>query len=215
MYNNLGVISYATGDADQALNYYHTALSLRQRIGDSYGVAQTYSNMGEALVSLERYAEARRYLEQAAAAFEAIQSEGELPEVYCLLAEVELAQENIASALDYAESARRIAATTGRPELQGIAERVLARGQARVGDLTQARQSFEASIALLGKSENQIELARSHYEFGLLLAGQAGQEEQAHDHLQQAADLFAGGGAEKEAVQADAALARLDAKRKT
>jgi len=215
VYNNLGVISYATGDADQALNYYHTALSLRQRIGDSYGVAQTYSNMGEALVSLERYAEARRYLEQAAAAFEAIQSEGELPEVYCLLAEVELAQENIASALDYAESARRIAATTGRPELQGIAERVLARGQARVGDLTQARQSFEASIALLGKSENQIELARSHYEFGLLLAGQAGQEEQAHDHLQQAADLFAGGGAEKEAVQADAALARLDAKRKT
>jgi hypothetical protein len=96
-----------------------------------------------------------------------------------------------------------------------MAERALARGQAQMGDVTRARESFQASIALLGKSENRIELARSHYEFGLLLAGQAGQEEQAHDHLQQAADLFAAAGAEKEAVQADAALARLDAKRKT
>lgn len=207
-YNNLGAVSYATGHVGQALDYYRAALSMRQRIGDSYGVAQTCHNMGEALVSLERYDEARSYLEQAATAFEAIQSESELPEVYCLLAEVELARENIASALDYAESARRIAVAIGNPEFRGIAERVLARGQAQAGDVAQARQSFAASIELLRASGNQIELARSNYEFGLLLAGQAGQEKQARDHLQQAADLFTAAGAEKEAAQARAALVK-------
>jgi len=205
-YNNLGAVSYKSGEVEQALDSYHTALSLRQRIGDSYGLAQTCNNIGEALVSLERHDEARRYLEQAAAAFEAIHSEGELPEVYCLLARVELARDDAASALDYAGRARRIAATVGNSELQGIAERVLARGQAQAGDVTRARRSLEASITLLGQSENQIELARSHFEFGLLLIGQGGQEKQACDHFQQAADLFTAAGAQKEAAQASAAL---------
>ena len=205
-YNNLGVLSYTTRDVEQALDYYHTALSLCQRIGDNYGVAQTYNNLGEALISLARYSEARRYLEQAAASFEAIQSEGELPEVYCLLAEVELAQGSIAPALDYAESARRMAATTGNSEWQGVAERILARGQTQMGDVARARQSFEASIASLGQSENQIELARSHYELGLLLTEQPGQEEKAREHLQQAVTLFAIVEAEKEAALARAAL---------
>ncbi|UCC65239.1 MAG: tetratricopeptide repeat protein, partial [Anaerolineae bacterium] len=210
LHNNLGAVSYRAGNAEQALDEYRAALSLRQRIGDSHGVAQTCSNVGEALVSLERYEEARPYLEQAATAFEAIQSEGELPEVYWLLAKVELAQASVISALDYAGRAQRIAAATGNPEWQGIAERVLAQAWVQKGDLAQATLSFEASIASLGRSENQIELARSHYEFGLLLIEQVGQEKQARDHLRQAADLFAAAGAEKEAAQARAALDRLD-----
>ena len=210
LHNNLGAVSYRAGNVEQALDEYHAALSLRQRIGDSHGVAQTCSNVGEALVSLERYEEARPYLEQAATAFEAIQSEGELPEVYWLLAKVELAQASVTSALDYARHAQRIAAAAGNPEWQGIAERVLAQAWVQEGDLAQARLSFEASIASLSRSENQIELARSHYEFGLLLIEQAGQEKQAGDHLQQAADLFAAASAEKEAAQVHAALDRLD-----
>ena len=210
LHNNLGAVSYRAGKVEQALDDYHAALSLRQRIGDSHGVAQTCSNMGEALVSLERYEEARPYLEQAAAAFEASRSEGEVAEVYWLLAEVELAQTNVASALDYAGRARRIAVTAGNPEWQGTAERVLAQVQVQKGDLVQARLSFEASIGLLSKAENQIQLARSHYEFGLLLIEQASQEKQARKHLQQAADLFAAAGAEKEAAQARTVLAQLD-----
>jgi len=207
LHNNLGAVAYRTSDVNHALDEYHTALSLRQRIGDSHGVAQTSNNIGEALVSLERYDEARRYLEQAAAAFEAIQSEGELPEVYWLLAQVELAQANVAPALDYAMRARRIAAATGNPELQGIAERVLAQGQAQMGEIGLATESFKASITLLSRSENQLELARSHYTFGLLLAAQAGREKQARDHLERALSLFIATGAEKQAAQARAALA--------
>jgi class 3 adenylate cyclase/predicted ATPase len=206
LHNNLGAVSYRVDDVEQALEEYHAALSLRRRIGDSHGVGQTCNNIGEALVNLERYDEARRYLEQAAAAFEAIQSEAELPEVYWLLAKVELAQKDVVSALEYAELARRTAATTGNPEFQGIAERVLAQCQAQMGNVVQARQSFEASIALLAKLENQTELARSHYALGLLLVKQAGQEELARDHLQRAVGLFAAAGAEKEAAQARAAL---------
>jgi tetratricopeptide (TPR) repeat protein len=208
--NNLGAISYAVGDAEQALNYYRAALSLRQRIGDNYGVAQTCSNIGEAHLSLEQYDEARRHLERSATVFEAIQSERELPEVYWLLAEVELARDDVASALDYAGRARDIAATIGNSELQGIAERVLAQGRARAGDVARARQSFDASIELLRASGNQIELARSHYEFGRLLVGQGGQEELACYHLRQATDLFTAAGAEKEAAQARATLVERD-----
>jgi len=210
VYNNLGVVSYWTGDVGQALDHYYAALSLRQRIGDNYGVAQTCYNIGEALLSLERYDEARRYLERSATAFEAIQSERELPEVYCLLAEAELARDDVPSALDYAGRARRIAKTIGNSELQGIAERFLARGRAQAGDVARAKRSFEASIELLHASGHQMELSRSHYWFGLWLARQAGQEKQARGHLQQAASLFAAAGAEKEVVQARSALDQLD-----
>jgi len=209
LHNNLGAVAYRTGDRAQALHEYHAALSLRQRIGDSHGVAQTCNNIGEAHLSLGQHAEARRYLEQAAATFEAIKSESELPEVYCLLARVELAQENTDSALDYAAKARDTATTTGNPEWQGVAEQILARGLAQAGDVAGAMRCFEASIALLDRSENEVELARSHHEFGLLLASQAGQEKGAYEHLQRAIHLFVTAGAEKEAAQARAALAQL------
>jgi class 3 adenylate cyclase/predicted ATPase len=209
-YNNLGAVSYKADDVAQALDHYRAALALRQRIGDNFGVAQSNSNIGEAHLALRQYAEARHYLERAAAAFEAIQSEGELPEVYCRLAEVELAQDDVASVLDYAGRAREIAAATGNPEWQGIAERILALGQAQAGQVAQARQSFEASIASLQEAENRIELACSHYELGSLLTTQAGAETQAHHHLEQAVDLFAVAGAEHRAAAARAALAQLD-----
>lgn len=211
-YNNLGVVSYTIGDVGQALEYYHAALSLQQRIGDNFGVAQSYGNLGEAHISLEQYAEARYYLEQAATTYEAIRSEVELSEVYRLLAEVELAQENIIAALDYAKRARRIATAIGSPQLQGSAERILARVQAQSGDVVQAIQSLEASIRLLRDSEDQIELARSHYEFGLLLARQTEQESLVREHLQQAINLFIAAGVEKEASQAQTALAQLESR---
>lgn len=207
-YNNLGVVSYTTGDAEQALEYYRQALSLRQRIGDSYGAAQTHTNMGEALVSLERYAEARRFLEQAASGFESLQNKSDLPDVYCLLARVELAQADTASALEHAGHARRIAASINNLEWQGIAERILARGYSSTGDVAQARRLFQSSIALLSQAENQVELAHSHYELGLMLVEQADRES-ARDHLEQAADLFASAGAEKEAEQARTRLIQL------
>lgn len=210
-YNNLGVISYTTGDVQQAIDHYRTALSLRQRIGDNYGVGQTCYNLGEAYLSLDRHDEARRYLEQAVSVFAAIQSERELPEVYCLLAEVALVRDDVASALDYAGSGRRIAASIGSTELQGIAARVLARAQAQGGDFSLATQSFAASIVFLTESGHQVELARSHYEFGSLLAHQSGQRAPAWEHLQRATELFAAAGAEREAAQARAALAQLEA----
>jgi class 3 adenylate cyclase/predicted ATPase len=206
-HNNLGVIAYTTGGLDEALDHYRAALLLRQRIGDNHGIAQTCSNIGEALMRLERYKESRRYLEQAADAFAAIQSEGELPEVYCLLAEVELAQENTDGALGYGEQAQRIAAATGNTQLQGMAERALAQGYAQAGETAEARRAFEASIRLLRASGHQAELARSHYAFGLFLSEQEEQEKDAREQLEQAAELFAAAGADKEAALARDALA--------
>jgi adenylate cyclase len=210
-YNNLGAVLWKAGDAKQALDYYHTALPLQQRIGDNFGVAMSYHNIGAAHHELGQNDEARRYLERAAIAYEAIQSEAELSETFRWRAEVELTEGEIGLALEYAGRARRIAVATGNPEWQGIAERVLAQGQAQAGDLAQARETFEASIASLRASENREELARSHYELGSLLAGQAGQEELAREHLRQAADLFAAAGKEEKAAQARAALAQIAA----
>jgi len=205
-YNNLGVVAYTTGNVQQALDHYHASLSLRQRIGDTFGVAQTSSNLGEAYLSLEQHDEARHFLEQSAKAFEEIQSEGELPEVYRLLAEIELARDDVASALEYARRAERISASIGNAELQGIAKRVLALSQARAGTMGQARLSFASSIELLQASGHQVELARSHYEFGLMLA-EDGEAELASEHLEEAAVLFEAAGAEVEAAQARAAVA--------
>ena len=207
-HNNLGVVAYTIGDVEGALRHYHTALSLRQRIPDYYGVAQTSHNIGEVYLSLGQHDQARQYLTQAAEIFERIQSEAELPEVYSLLAELELVRDDVTAALDYAGRAQRIAQATDSLELQGIAERVLARCRVRAGQLDQAIQAFEESVRLLEASGHQIELARTHYEYGLLL-GQEGKAS-AREHLEKATRLFTEAGAEKEAAQADAALQGLE-----
>jgi tetratricopeptide (TPR) repeat protein len=205
-YNNLGVVSYTMGYLKEALNYYHSALLLRKQIGDNYGVAQTHSNMGEAYLSLSQYDAARRHLEQAIAIYEAMKSEGEMPEVHRLLAEVELRQANLQAALDHAERARQLARQIGNVEAQGIAERVWGRVQAQLGDQTSARHALALSLDLLNKSGNQIELARTYYDFGLWWAEQAEGREAALNYLRRAASLFAAAGAEKESNEVNLIL---------
>ena len=118
------------------------------------------------------------------------------------MAEVELAQGAAESALDYAQRARSLAAELGNPELQGLAERAMARIQNAMNDQTQAIQMLESSIALLSQAGNQVELARSYYEYGKLLAQLPGQVETARQQLQQAVELFSAAGAEKDADEA-------------
>jgi tetratricopeptide (TPR) repeat protein len=207
-YNNLGVIAFTTGDPERALGYYRDALALQRRLGDGFGVAQSYSNIGEALIRLGRHAEARQQLEQAANAFEAIQSEGELPEVYCLLAEVELVECNPPVALEYAERARHIAATTGNPEWEGIASRWIARSQVQTGCSAQAGAAFEASVERLAELESKVELAQSCYEYACFLLDHGQDTEQACENLRRAADLYASAGQEDGAAHAREALAQ-------
>jgi tetratricopeptide (TPR) repeat protein len=212
-YNNLGAVSYKMGDLQQALNYYHTALALQRRIGDSFGVAQSYSNIGEACYTLGEFFQARRYLERAANAFEAIRSEAELSEVYRLLAEVELASDQVVRALEYAQLARDIAAAAGNPEWQGIAERVLAQGQVRAGQFDLAQEAFEASLASLLVAENRQELAKSYHAYGLLLAewsDKKGQQALARIYLTRALELYAALGDEKQAREVRAELMNWD-----
>ena len=205
-YNNLGVVYYSMGEPGRAIELYHDALTLRRRLGDSYGAARTCSNLGESYLSVKQYEDARKYLEQAAKSFEALGRKGDLPEAFRLLAEVELAQNAAESALDYAHRARNLAAELGNPELQGLAERAMARIQNAMGDQTQAIQMLESSLALLNQAGNQVELARSYYEYGKLLAQLPGRVEAARQQLQQAVALFSAAGAEKDAEEARRAL---------
>lgn len=205
-YNNLGVVSYTMGYLKEALNYYENALALRQRIGDSYGIAQTSINMGETYLSQKDYEQARLLLKQAAGICLEIQNDADLPDLYRLLAEVELAAGDHQVAQDYAGRAQQIAATMGNLEGQGVAARILARILVQANQPAEARRSFENSLQLLNQSGNQIEIARTHYELGMWLSQDASQVEETNKQLGRAASLFAAAGAEKEAAQAHAAI---------
>ena len=207
--NNLGAVLFKTNKVGEALEYYQEALVLQKRIGDKYAVAQTTINIGEGYLKLQQNAQARRFLEEAARLCEALQSESDKPDLYCLLAEVELNDGQVEAALGYAQRARDIAAGIGNSEWQGVAERNIARSLVKTGQLTKAREAFQASLDLLQQAENQLELGRSYYEYGSLLAALPVEEKTARLFLRQAAEIFDASGAEDEAAEAMEALAGL------
>ncbi len=196
-YNNLGVVSFTVGNLENALGYYSTALVLRERIGDVYGMAQTYINMGEALLSMEKYNDAHDRLLRAVGLCDQLHNEEDFPDLYCLLARVDLARADFSTALSDAENAFRVSVKIANLEWQGIARRIQAQAFGGLGQSQEAYKAFEYSLDLLHRSENQIEIGRTEYEYGLFLA-QIGKGDQARLALERALDIFSVSGATQE-----------------
>ena len=62
-YNQIGLLFLENGNTEKALEHYHSALKLFEKIGDVSGIASTNSNIGSALYETKKYSESTPYLE--------------------------------------------------------------------------------------------------------------------------------------------------------
>ena len=128
-----------------------------------------------------------------------------LMDSYRLLAEVELAFEDVDEAIEYCQLSLRTAREIGNQEYEGIAYRVLGQVHRVLGRSEEARRCLQDSVETLETTGNRLELGRSAYELGLTLAAMGLDE--GRKQLRQAAQIFKELGVEGELEKARAALA--------
>jgi predicted ATPase/DNA-binding SARP family transcriptional activator len=209
LYNNLGVVYERQGNYDKALEYHRQSFELEQEIGDIYGLAISHTNLGLILSRREDYSQALSHLEEAASICGDIECEWLLPETYRVMAEVRLALDEVAEALEFGQASLEMAHKVGDTVFEGVAHRVLG-GVKALGyhQWEEGEKHFSESIDILKALGNEHELGKSYYEFGLMLRDK-GEVNRAQEYLSQAIEIFERTGATERLERAKNVLRQL------
>ncbi len=185
---NLGLVWDILGDTDQAVDYLRRSERLAQAGDDSATELGAGLQLASLYVRLEQWEEAAGELDALEALAQRLELPAEVATVGVLRAELALAGGEPQRAATYAGHALAIAVQLGDPIIQGVAERLLARAAAGVGDGQQAEQRFARSSAVL-RQVDPFETARTLADWAHVL-NQAGRAEEAAKYWQEAHDLF-------------------------
>lgn len=99
-YNNMGGVYANQGNYEEALKSYFTALDLRDK-NDARGIADSYGNVGIALMKQKKYAEAGRYLNDSRKLLEKIGAKENLSKAYKALTFYDSATGDFKSAYEH------------------------------------------------------------------------------------------------------------------
>jgi tetratricopeptide (TPR) repeat protein len=123
------------------------------------------------------------------------------------MAEVRLALGEVTEALECGHASLEMAYKTGDKVFEGVAHRVLGKIMA-LGhqQWEEGEEHFSKSIEILRALENEHELGKSYYEFGLVLRDK-GEVGRAKEYLSQAIEIFERTGVTERLERAKAAYA--------
>ncbi|MCA9970512.1 MAG: tetratricopeptide repeat protein [Anaerolineales bacterium] len=165
--NNLGGIALKQGRLDAALGYYQRAIRLLERTSGSLWVfGALHLNMGNTLLQRGELETAAAELQQSLTYLEQAQVRDLLPELYGLFAELNLRQETLSAATEFAQQSIALARELNMPREEGHNLRIsgeIARAQ---GQLAQAETLLQESYRVLDAAGDEYERAKA----GLALA---------------------------------------------
>ena len=188
-YQNLGIVHYAHGDYEQAIQSYQRSLTMKQRLGDSLGQADCSINLGETYRAQGNLEQAILQLETGLRIAREIQSEQTEAECHWQLAECYLDAADFSQAQLAATEALKYAQKTGDKSREAITQRVLGKICHQCEALDQALSHFSHSVTKLRDLNSERELATTLHDYGLALRD-ARQPAQAHEALTEAASIF-------------------------
>jgi tetratricopeptide (TPR) repeat protein len=110
------------GNHDRAIANYHQALVIATQIGDRWGESLTLSNLGDTLIKLENYTEARHILRSALDITQDIKARSLEASVLKKLAVLHQAEGDINGADDFCDRALSIATELDLPLAQDCRE---------------------------------------------------------------------------------------------
>jgi tetratricopeptide (TPR) repeat protein len=188
----LGRLHNALGQYQLALQYCRSCLEIRARQGRSYIVGDTHMHVASVLLSLGETEEAAEHLAEARACYGS--SLGPIDEGILFVEEARLAllEERAEDGVESARRAVELLASGAAVGELGLANQVLARGYATLGDQQRADAAYSAAIGLLRRQNGwRAELARAYREYAGFLR-QCGRNEAALDAYATAADVGEG-----------------------
>jgi DNA-binding SARP family transcriptional activator/tetratricopeptide (TPR) repeat protein len=149
--HNLAEVHYLVNGAEAALPYLLQSLEVQRAAGQPAVLAATLNNLGEIYLELGRLEESVECLQEALPIFAGINSSHGEGHVLLNLGRVYLDLERRLEALGCLERALDIHRASGdRPNL-ALALKFLGRAQHSAGQLTQARESFSAALAIFAE----------------------------------------------------------------
>jgi adenylate cyclase len=176
---NLGEIYRPRGELEQAIQHYERARQIGQQAGFTELVALALVNLGASFLKQGELAAARNCLEESLDIYRRIEAEVHFPEILRYKAELHVKQGQPQAALPVAQEALDWALKLEHPMEEGLARRVLALVQRELGQLAQAEDGLNRSLAILEAQDNPYEVALTLLDLALLrqLRVQAGKAE--------------------------------------
>ena len=166
--HNLAEVHYLVNGAEAALPYLLQSLEVQRAAGQPAVLAATLNNLGEIYLELGRLEESVECLQEALPIFAGINSSHGEGHVLLNLGRVYLDLERRLEALGCLERALNIHRASGdRPNL-ALALKFLGRAQRSAGQLTQARESFSAALAIFAELADDAAAEQVRSELGSL-----------------------------------------------
>jgi class 3 adenylate cyclase len=166
-----------------AIPFYMRALNIRTSQHDVSGMAEVYTNLGDAYKHMKEYDKALPYLEKALDVYTAQQDKQGIIKVYNIYGDVLYGQKRFREALDYVNRYFKIAVDISDEKYQQRGYKDLAKGYAALGDFKKAydnrvlydemrykrlnetrARDFERKEVLFSEGQKQREIERQQHE---------------------------------------------------
>ncbi|GEM_PF-2140481 len=169
LYGNIGNVYGATGQTEQAIDFYKKAVEILRRGEDYARLGITYVNIGNLYADQGEVDQAIHFYKQGALLLEREERWENLVVLYGNFSLVLLKKSEAQQALEYAEKGMALAKNLNRPPLLADAAHRLAKAKGANGELDEAQRLSESAYALYAELKNEMGCAATLYHQSFLL----------------------------------------------
>lgn len=163
LYGNIGNVYGATGQTEQAIDFYKKAVEILRRGEDYARLGITYTNIGNLYADRGEVDQAIHFYKQGALLLEREERWENLIVLYGNFSMALLKKSEPQEALDYAEKGMTLAKKLNRPAVLADASHRLAKAKGANGEFDQAQRLSESAHALYAEQKNEMGCAATLY----------------------------------------------------
>jgi class 3 adenylate cyclase/predicted ATPase len=168
-YMNLGVVQYAQGNYEKAVDYYQHSLHMHKQLGHNLRIADCHINLGETYRAQGDLNQAIAHLEQGLRIAQEVGAQDAEAECLRQLAECYLEINTPERALAACEKALVYAKTMGNRQEEAAIYRVIGKAQTGMGDIPAALATLEQSITILRELGQEFDLGTALCDYAHVL----------------------------------------------
>ncbi len=186
--NNIGGILYLMDKLDEAMDTYLRCLKLAKEIGDKHTSSYALMNLARVYIQKGQNVYALKLAKKAKEMVKEVDKAGYV-EALGILAEAEILVKEYSLAMEHAEEALRVAMDIGSKEGEMVTRRVMGMIYRERSNFRQAIIEFTKAKRFFAMSNNEMELARTYYESGVMWMIR-GESDKAKEEIKEALKIY-------------------------
>jgi len=167
---NLGTLLLKMGDYQDGISYFKRSINLRSKHKDTIEIGTSFHNLGVAYMFCGDFKKARYFLVKAKTIFEAKRAVGFVIDNLTTLFELHVSSKEQEKAQHLVARIDKLLDSNGTEFQRAQFYRLMSRFKREKKELDESRRFARLSIELLRDDEEQYELGKSLYEFGITLS---------------------------------------------